>query len=70
MYRRSLAVILGVGSVFASTAVLAGGGGIDVSGVTSSLGEVETALAAVGGTLIGLAAVAVGFKWIKGMIFG
>ena len=45
--------------------------GIDVAAVTGYLsGDVTTAIVAVGGALILLAVTAVGFKWIKGMIFG
>lgn len=42
----------------------------DVTEAVATLGGVESGLVAVGGVIIGLAAVAVGFKWIKGMIFG
>lgn len=43
---------------------------IDVTEATATLGGVSDALIQVGGVLIGLAALAVGFKWVKGMIFG
>lgn len=42
----------------------------DVTGAVATLGEVEGGLVLIGGVLVGLAAVAVGFNWIKGMIFG
>ena len=43
---------------------------MDVSAVTTYLSsDVTTAVAAVGGGLILLAVTAVGFKWIKGLIF-
>lgn len=42
---------------------------IDVSDVTSAFGDLTTALVTVGGLIIGAAAVAITFKWVKGMIF-
>ncbi len=44
---------------------------IDVTAATSTITtDGGTAIAAVGGSLIGLAGTAVVFKWIKGAIFG
>lgn len=44
---------------------------IDVTGATTSLTTDGTAaITAVGTALVGLAAVAVVFKWVKGAIFG
>ena len=44
---------------------------IDVSAATNSISTDGTAaITAVGGAIIGLAAVAVVFKWVKGAIFG
>lgn len=44
---------------------------IDVTAATGAItGDGGTAIAAVGGALIGLAGTAVVFKWIKGAIFG
>jgi hypothetical protein len=44
---------------------------IDVSDATTSITTDGTAaITAVGGALIGLAGVAVVFKWVKGAIFG
>ncbi len=44
---------------------------IDVTGATTALTTDGTAaITAVGTALIGLAAVAVVFKWVKGAIFG
>ena len=44
---------------------------IDVSAATTSITTDGTAaITAVGGALIGLAGVAVVFKWVKGAIFG
>lgn len=55
------------GSLVASTAFAA----IDVSAATTSITTDGTAaVSAVGGALIGLAGVAVVFKWVKGAIFG
>lgn len=50
--------------------VLAQATPIDVSDAVAQISAVETALIAVGGAIIILAAVSVGFKWVKGMIFG
>jgi hypothetical protein len=45
--------------------------GLDVSGAVGFLsGDVTTALTAVGGAVILLAALAMGFKWVKAMFFG
>jgi hypothetical protein len=43
---------------------------IDTAAVVTSIGDMSTALATVGAALIGVAALAVGYKWIKGMLFG
>jgi hypothetical protein len=44
---------------------------LDVSAATTYLsGDVSAALTAVGGAIILLAALAMGFKWIKAMFFG
>jgi 7-keto-8-aminopelargonate synthetase-like enzyme len=43
--------------------------GIDTAAVEASFGNLETALATVGGLIIGAAALAITFKWVKGMIF-
>lgn len=64
-------------SAIAASSVLAGtasaeessGTSIDVSGAEETLGNVEGALTTIGGVVIGLAAVAIAFKWVKGMIF-
>lgn len=54
-----------------STSVFATGGGIDVTAATTTITTDGTAaITAVGGALIGLAGVAVVFKWVKGAIFG
>jgi len=64
--KRFLAV--GALSFVASTPVFAA---IDVSAATTSITTDGTAaITAVGGALIGLAGVAVVFKWVKGAIFG
>jgi hypothetical protein len=52
--------------VFAQTVT-----GLDVTAATAYLsGDVTDAIIAVGGALILLAALAMGFKWIKAMFFG
>lgn len=44
---------------------------VDVTAATTSITNDGTAaISAVGGALIGLAGVAVVFKWVKGAIFG
>lgn len=44
---------------------------LDTSAVTAFIeGDVTTGIAAVGVAIITLAALAMGFKWIKGAIFG
>lgn len=43
---------------------------IDTADVEAQFGEIQTAVMAVGSVIITVAAVAVGFKWIKGMVFG
>jgi len=55
-------------AVFVSSATFAD---VDVTAATSALtSDGGTAIAAVGAALIGLAGIAVVYKWIKGAIFG
>lgn len=55
----------------ASMATYAQEEGIDVSAATDAItNDGGTAIAAVGGALIGLAGIAVVYKWVKGAIFG
>ena len=63
---------LAVASVAAVSAVsVAPAYAIDTTAVETYIGtDVTTALTAVGVALITLAALAIGFKWIKGMLFG
>ena len=42
---------------------------MNIENVLAELGNTQVAIAAVGGVIIGIAAVAMGFKWVKGMIF-
>lgn len=42
---------------------------IDVTEATTAIEGLSTPLTSIGGAIIGIAAVAVGFKWVKGMIF-
>ena len=42
---------------------------LDTAGAVAQIGEINTAVAAVGGALVAAAAIAVGFKWLKGAIF-
>ena len=60
--------LLAIVGLFATTPAFAV---IDVSAATTSITTDGTAaITAVGGALIGLAGVAVVFKWVKGAIFG
>lgn len=43
---------------------------VDTTAITTALGDGEVALAAVGAAIIGMAVVAVVYKWIKGALFG
>ena len=45
-------------------------GGIDTTAVTSAFTSLDTAIGVVGGLIIAAAALAVTYKWVKGMIFG
>ena len=63
--------VLGVGSLFLPAAAFAGTGATAAatsaaSTFTSSGGA---AIAAIGAAMIGVAVIAVVFKWVKGMIF-
>ena len=42
---------------------------IDTANAVAQIGEINTAVAAVGAALVAAAAIAVGFKWLKGAIF-
>ena len=44
--------------------------GIDTTAVTSAFTSLDTAIGVVGGLIIAAAALAVTYKWVKGMIFG
>lgn len=58
----------GIGLALGATASQAA---IDVTAATTTISTDGTAaITAVGGAIIGLAAVAVVFKWVKGSIFG
>lgn len=62
------AKILGLSTLLVASASRAE---IDVSAATTAIStDGGAAIAAVGGALIGLAATAVVFKWVKGAIFG
>ena len=43
---------------------------IDLTDVTAAFGDLTTAITTVGGLILAAAALAVTFKWVKGMIFG
>ncbi len=61
------ALVAGMGAALAQTTTTTG---IDVSSVTSAFGNLDTAISTVGGLIIAAAALAVTYKWVKGMIFG
>ena len=63
----SAALVASAGA-FAQTSTTSGG--IDTSAVTSAFGSLDTAIGVVGGLIIAAAALAVTYKWVKGMIFG
>ncbi len=66
-YGRKAALI--TGTTMVSGLAVAQEGGIDTAAVESSFGDLTTALSTVGGLIIGAAALAITFKWVKGMIF-
>ena len=43
---------------------------MDTTAAVTALGDIGTAVASVGGALVLAAAIAVGWKWVKGAIFG
>lgn len=61
---KTLAGFFTLGTVTASQAA------IDTAAVVTELSSNNTAIVAVGGAMLALAAVAVGIKWIKATIFG
>lgn len=66
--QNSIKVLLGLALMVAASASQAA---VDVSAATTAISTDGTAaITAVGGALIGLAGVAVVFKWAKGAIFG
>lgn len=60
------AVLFGVPALLASGMASAA---IDTTEITASFGDLTTALTTVGGLIIGAAALAITFKWVKGMMF-
>lgn len=42
---------------------------MDLTLVTAAFGDLETAIGTVGGLILSASALAVTYKWIKGMIF-
>ena len=64
-------VLIPFSAVSAAALSLPASAAIDVTAATTYLsGDVSTAITAVGGALLVLAALALGFKWIKAMFFG
>lgn len=60
-----------LGGLLTAVSMLPAHAALDVTAATTYLsGDVTTALTAVGGAIILLAALAMGFKWIKAMFFG
>lgn len=64
-----VASMFGSGMAFGQTSGSTSGG-ISTSAVTAAFGSLDTAIGTVGGLLIAAAALAVTYKWVKGMIFG
>lgn len=58
------------GTALAAASGIAAAAPPDTTGVVTALGDMGTALAAVGAAIIAAAAIAVTYKWIKGMLFG
>lgn len=65
--KASLAV---VGSFVSVSAFAATSTPLDTTGAVAQIGQINTAVAAVGGALVAAAAIAVGFKWLKAAVFG
>jgi hypothetical protein len=68
MFKRlvaSLGLSLMSVSVFAATSTP-----LSTTDAVAQIGEINTAVAAVGAALVAAAAIAVGFKWLKAAIFG
>jgi hypothetical protein len=64
-------VLISVNGLLLSGSVLAASTTpLDTTDAVAQIGEINTAVAAVGGALVAAAAIAVGFKWLKGAIFG
>lgn len=58
-------------AVSLASSVASAAGSVDASAVISQIsGDGTAALTGVGGAIIGLAGIAVVFKWVKGAIFG
>jgi hypothetical protein len=64
-----VASVFGSGLAFGQTTGTTSSG-IDVSSVTAAFTSLDTAIGTVGGLIIAAAALAVTYKWVKGMIFG
>ncbi|MCO1336122.1 major capsid protein [Microbulbifer sp. OS29] len=69
MKQKLLGLLFIVAAVIAPSA-LAQTTAIDTTDVLAQLGLIAAAVAAVGGAMAVAAGVAVGFKWLKGAIFG
>jgi hypothetical protein len=63
-------VVAGVFTAGAAFAQSSGSTGVDTTAVVASLTSNAAALTAVGGAIIGTLVIAVGYKWVKGMMFG
>jgi len=58
-------------AVLSAVAVAPAHAAIDTTAVETYIGtDITTALTAIGIAVISLAALSMGFKWIKGMLFG
>lgn len=67
-YGRKAALVAGT-TMVSGLAMAQEAGGIDTAEIESSFADLTGALSTVGGLIIGAAALAITFKWVKGMIF-
>lgn len=71
MFRKAKRGLVAASAAVVSAASVAPAYALDTTAVEEYIStDVTTALTAIGTALIVLAALAVGFKWIKGMLFG
>ena len=69
MKTRVIAPITAALTALVSSSAFAVAVPIDLANVTLQFAELDTAIVAIGGLLLAAAALAVGYKWVKGMLF-